>query len=164
MISHHSPFFDAAFSSNMQEGLTQRMTLEDVELEVFGLLAHWIYFQKLESNEDMMLDQITLGKLWIVAQRFLMPRLQNMVMDQLFKILPNPTAAALCSNNQSLFLTSAFYPAVVVAPAISELSQSFIDFCKLTYREGSDANEPLRKLAAFACAYQIRANWLDVVH
>ncbi len=37
-----SPFFKAAFESQMTEDITQSMRLEDVEAETFGLLVNWV--------------------------------------------------------------------------------------------------------------------------
>jgi hypothetical protein len=38
VAAFHSPFFKAAFQSQMIEGQTQTMRLDDVEAETFGLL------------------------------------------------------------------------------------------------------------------------------
>lgn len=45
VICHRSPFFDAAFNSQLSEGQTQSMTLEDVDSEIFALLVDWLYLQ-----------------------------------------------------------------------------------------------------------------------
>ncbi len=91
-----SPFFKAAFESQMIEGTTQCMRLEDVEVETFGLVVHWIYHGTIESQESFIfpcLDDeeearpnlLPLAKLWIFAQRILMPGLQNTVVEVMWK-------------------------------------------------------------------------------
>jgi hypothetical protein len=66
------------------------MRLEDVETAVFGHLVYWIYYQKIELDERLdsngILRQehpnpVLLGRLWVLAERFLMPKLQNDAID-----------------------------------------------------------------------------------
>jgi hypothetical protein len=76
-ICFHSPFFDAAFNGNFAEGQSQVMRLPDVEPATFGFVVEWIY--KKSFN-----DKGTIGtaiRVWILADRFLMPTLQNKAMD-----------------------------------------------------------------------------------
>ncbi|KAL2064013.1 hypothetical protein VTL71DRAFT_4507 [Oculimacula yallundae] len=82
----HSPFFEAAFQGQMIEGRTQSMRFEDVEIEIFGDLVHWMYTNTLQNDflsRDSELTEV--GKLayiglWKLAERCLMPVLQNTVM------------------------------------------------------------------------------------
>ncbi|KAG9228230.1 hypothetical protein BJ875DRAFT_478002 [Amylocarpus encephaloides] len=66
------------------------MRLEDVDPAVFGLLIHWVYHQKfdlprVEGKEGKVsADYEKLAELWILAQRTLMPALQNHVVDIFF--------------------------------------------------------------------------------
>lgn len=69
------------------------MRLEDVDSAVFGVLVHWVYHQKfdlprLEGKEGKFsADYEKLAELWILAQRTLMPALQNHVVDVIFDSL-----------------------------------------------------------------------------
>lgn len=69
------------------------MRLEDVDPVVFGLLVHWVYHQKfqlprVEGKEGKLsADYEKLAELWILAQRMLMPALQNHVVDDIFNSL-----------------------------------------------------------------------------
>ena len=85
LISHYSAFFEMAFS-NMEftEARTQEITIKDIQISAFGLLHHWLYFQNLK--EDFATPNVTsllLAKVWDLAERFLMPRLQNDAMEKL---------------------------------------------------------------------------------
>jgi hypothetical protein len=87
---HYSPFFDAAFNSNFQEGETQRLDLEDVSSTTFDIFVNWLYTQNVSTH---VLDSeragskfFCLAALWTLADRLLIPRLQNealVVLDQL---------------------------------------------------------------------------------
>jgi hypothetical protein len=68
------------------------MRLEDVEVEPFGMLVHWLYTQSLSDcvkETDNQTQLLQLGKLWTLAGRCLIPRLQNTVMDHLPNMLRN---------------------------------------------------------------------------
>ena len=80
-ICYHSPFFAAAFNGPFIEGETQTMKLDDVDAKLFGIFTNWLYTQDLMNGDGNYLSDIAdLAKLWILAQRFLMPRMQNQVM------------------------------------------------------------------------------------
>ena len=81
VIGHYSPFFQAAFSSALLEGQTQAMDLPDVEAYTFGIFANWLYNQTLEQEDEQPIPLARLAKLWAHAECWLMPRLQNQVMD-----------------------------------------------------------------------------------
>lgn len=62
------------------------MKLEDVEAEIFGHLVHWLYYQEMESITCIpSFAERTMcgGKLWTLAGRFLLPKLQNAAMEAL---------------------------------------------------------------------------------
>ncbi|KAG4428473.1 hypothetical protein IFR05_016042 [Cadophora sp. M221] len=90
-----SPFFKAAFESNMIEGTTQTMHLEDVEADVFGVLVHHLYSHELDESSFVIIDDATgescdfdfllLARLWKLGERFLMPALQNDVVIELLE-------------------------------------------------------------------------------
>ena len=60
------------------------MTLTDVEIQPFGLLIHWMYQQEIEGGKDG--DIVQLAKLWLLGERFLIPKLQNEAMDLLYEL------------------------------------------------------------------------------
>jgi hypothetical protein len=79
VISHHSCFF-AAFNGNFIEGTTQAMAL-DVDEKAFGVIANWFYNRAVVSEVGDRPSVVILAKVWILAERLLMPRLQNRAMD-----------------------------------------------------------------------------------
>lgn len=100
LLCHHSPFFDRAFNGNFQEGVSQSMNLPEVEAEVFGLLVHWLYEHNIhDETEDNVIDLtestsilpklIQLAKLWLLAQRALMPALQSDALKRIDEISRN---------------------------------------------------------------------------
>lgn len=87
-ICYHSPFFAAAFNGPFIEGETQTMKLDDVDAKTFGIFTNWLYTQDLmDGSGEYLIDIADLSQLWILAQRFLMPRMQNQVMRVLHSAL-----------------------------------------------------------------------------
>ena len=75
-ICYYSPFFDAAFNGSFEEGKTQSIDIDDVRPAVFGLFVNWLYTQKVTHDEDNATMR-NLVDLWILGDRYLVPRLQN---------------------------------------------------------------------------------------
>jgi hypothetical protein len=46
IVCHYSPFFDATFNGNFEEGTTQEIDLRDTEPAVFSVFVEWFYSQK----------------------------------------------------------------------------------------------------------------------
>jgi hypothetical protein len=86
-ICHYSPFFSAAFNGKFEEGNTQKMELDDVDPEVFGILANWLYTQEVSDAEKKTPDLVTYAKLWVLGECFLMRKLQNDAMKQVYAVL-----------------------------------------------------------------------------
>lgn len=77
-ICYYSPFFDAAFNGSFIEGASQALDLEDVEPAIFALLVGWIYSQTVPP-QDAYIPRSALCALWVLADRLLIPKLQNEV-------------------------------------------------------------------------------------
>lgn len=92
-LCFYSPFFNAAFNGKFQEASSQSVRLEDVDPAIFGLLVHWVYYQKFDlptaegKDGKSTADYEKLAALWILAQRTLMAALQNHVVDVIFDSL-----------------------------------------------------------------------------
>jgi hypothetical protein len=67
------------------------MRVDDINEETFGQLVHWLYTQKIERCE--LPDLVLLGKLWILAERSLMPILQNHTIKQIHSLLQETIVA-----------------------------------------------------------------------
>jgi hypothetical protein len=53
-------------------------------VEEFGQLVHWMYCGKIQADK---IGLLTAVKLWSIAARFMIPALQNFVMNKIFKFL-----------------------------------------------------------------------------
>jgi hypothetical protein len=82
-ICHYSPFFYAAFNGRFSEGASQSMVHDTVSIEAFGIFATWIYNQKIEDGAGEVPCIKDLANLWIIADVFLIPALQNMCVEAL---------------------------------------------------------------------------------
>lgn len=76
------------------------MELEDVYPVTFGILVNWIYKQTLEEQIGWVDDQATLLDLWLLADRLLIPQLQNQALTLLENVrgLQNPEGRAIPSH------------------------------------------------------------------
>ncbi|ESZ95327.1 hypothetical protein SBOR_4261 [Sclerotinia borealis F-4128] len=98
----HSEIWDRAFNSSFIEGQTQTYCVEDTNVEVFRLLMQWVYQEKFdhvhsdrgqagsseckgETQQECAAEDILLVQLWILADRFLIRKLQNYTMNIMLK-------------------------------------------------------------------------------
>lgn len=82
-VCYHSPVLKAAFNSKFEEGETQTYKLADVTVPVFWLFVKWLYTQNLEELKTPKDHDNALIRLWILAEKFFIPRLQKNVIDAL---------------------------------------------------------------------------------
>ncbi|KAL2072740.1 hypothetical protein VTL71DRAFT_12083 [Oculimacula yallundae] len=100
-VCRHSPVLGAAFNGSFVEGTTKVYTLEDVDPEEFRLFSQYLYARKIDFKDSTTGDVnhtgkdneperfahnlyysamlLTLSKLWVLAGRFLVIPLQNLV-------------------------------------------------------------------------------------
>lgn len=76
-VTHASPFFDRAFNGGMIEAQTGVMNFQESNITAFGLLINYIYTGEVEGADDEPIPIDELINLWILADRVLMPKLQN---------------------------------------------------------------------------------------
>ncbi|KAI4644107.1 uncharacterized protein J4E78_009691 [Alternaria triticimaculans] len=55
IICHHSEYFRTAFNGRWKES-DEGVTLEDVEVDVFNVFAHWLYAQEIPSDWESLYD------------------------------------------------------------------------------------------------------------
>ncbi|KAE9374841.1 hypothetical protein N431DRAFT_335667, partial [Stipitochalara longipes BDJ] len=93
-ICHSSPVLKAAFNSSFVEGQTHNYRLDDILPGTFRLFVQWLYEGKFkmvyydppitEAVQKKTDDRFRgLCQLWILAERLIIPRLQNQVMKVL---------------------------------------------------------------------------------
>lgn len=95
---HYCPVFKAAFNSDFTEGQIRKYRLEDTTKDAIRQLINWFYTQKLDiqhlgpegnlSKEEVDLkletsEDKTLAELWVLAQKLLIPRLQDVVIKEM---------------------------------------------------------------------------------
>lgn len=73
---YHSPYFNCAFNGSFLEGTTQSITVK-ANPEIFGILAEWMYSQKLQDSCGKKITSLQAALVWVLADEFLMPELQN---------------------------------------------------------------------------------------
>jgi len=57
--------------------------LEDVEPEIFSIYVNWTYGQQIRNGDSGELEGDKLLKLWLLADRLPVPKLQNQAMNAL---------------------------------------------------------------------------------
>jgi hypothetical protein len=87
-VCRHSLVFKAAFNSDFEEGRTQTYRLEDVPEGAVQMLVQWFNVRKLNTDQvgekkTPVLRTLELCTLWVLADRLLIPRLQNEVVHEL---------------------------------------------------------------------------------
>jgi hypothetical protein len=124
----------AAFIGNFEEGQTQTYRFDDVLPQLFRLFVQWLYSRTFKVDAIQDLDehddddevryyqaheyrQIELVQLWVLAERLIIPRLQNQVMGELLKSL------------NYVYATSWFCCAYAGTPKGSPLRQLAVDTC-----------------------------------
>ena len=89
---YHSPVLKAAFNSTFIEGQTQTYTLEEVIAPVARLLVNWLYTQQLdllqpEDYSQKTKEDLELARLFVIADKLLIPQLQNAIIVLFHKAL-----------------------------------------------------------------------------
>ncbi|KUJ22800.1 uncharacterized protein LY89DRAFT_728914 [Mollisia scopiformis] len=142
---HSSSVLEAAFNSNFLEGQTQeyRLDIESIDEDVVALFVHWIYTQKLDlspvqasgaetlptsSNKD-----IVLVKLWVLADKLVIPSLQNKVIDEIEETRRSTRKVAVYSLSYVCRNTSRDSP----------LRRLFLAQCAGHLKTSSFASDPL---------------------
>jgi len=112
----HSPVLRAAFNSKFLEGQSQRYKLDDTSAGAVQLLVQWMYSESIDislgelptANNNMWPSKSkqddSLAKAWVLADRLLMPKMQNHVMNQMgqvckhYKLIPSLTFEYIWNN------------------------------------------------------------------
>ncbi|PVH71819.1 hypothetical protein DL98DRAFT_89834 [Cadophora sp. DSE1049] len=82
-ICHYSPFFDVAFNGPFVEGQTQELDLTETSPFIFGTFVNWLYTQKIINRTGKLPSCLSLSVLWILADKLLVPSLQNQALSLL---------------------------------------------------------------------------------
>jgi hypothetical protein len=92
----YSSYFKGAFQGNFGKGVNGQATLADTDPKIFGLVVHWLYFQKIDEEicEDKSLTNKQkfvkhqpsihgLVDLWLLADYLGIPGVQNAAIDMI---------------------------------------------------------------------------------
>lgn len=90
----YSPALHAALNSNFIEGKEQFFRLDEDDFETVRLLVHWFYTQVLDTQQPTKVledkqkttEETALVKLWILADKLLIRKLQNNVCCKIHQI------------------------------------------------------------------------------
>lgn len=124
------------------------MRIEDIESSVFGLLIHWVYTHDLKGKVLVGApSMLTLAKLWTLAERFLMPRLQNAVVDEMYR------------SRGQLTHPLAFMDCVGFLPSPSKPHSNLL---QINYVYSGDGKEhPLKQIVVERLAYEHVGIWRE---
>ena len=86
-LCYHSPFFDKR-AHDSSSGSIAEIILEKTNPETFGILINWIYSQILADCGKNNLF-VLLPDLWILAERYEIPKLQNQVAKKFYSLSEN---------------------------------------------------------------------------
>lgn len=118
-ICFYSPYFDAAFNGSFSEGQTQELDLEETEPKTFGIFVNWLYTQQIVNEEGAIPRSSTLIDLWILADKILVPSLQN----QTLKLLEQ------CRKEDGRLSSSSFHRAYESTTEDSPLRKYLVCAC-----------------------------------
>ncbi|EKD13257.1 uncharacterized protein L3040_003056 [Drepanopeziza brunnea f. sp. 'multigermtubi'] len=116
----------------LQDSLQLRLC--DVEVQVFGMMAHWFYAQEVslavldrnkKSKKLLATHLLPLAKLYNLANVFVMPALQNAVMDSLVPMLDKTNVATISEFAMRVYLDGKAAGTPMRALAIYYAAQSF---------------------------------------
>ena len=91
-VDYYCPLLKKAFNSPFIEGMTKTYKLEDTTPAAFALFVRWLYTQDIEDamaandHKEISAYYAALVRLWILAEKFMLSRLQNAVLEVLEKL------------------------------------------------------------------------------
>ncbi|KAI9715726.1 MAG: hypothetical protein M1828_000741 [Chrysothrix sp. TS-e1954] len=74
LICHYSSFFKSALFGEFLEASCKKVSLKEESSDIFRIIIHWLYAASRVIDEE---NVTTLCKVWLAADRYGMPDLQN---------------------------------------------------------------------------------------
>lgn len=84
LLCQKSAYFNAALNGSFEEALAGEIDLPEEEPEIFEIVYHWLYSDKLtetEDGRDVTCSSDTLIDLYIFGEKYAMPSLCNKAID-----------------------------------------------------------------------------------
>jgi hypothetical protein len=144
-ICEHSKYFRAAFRDGFAETNAQEIDLEGTDPRTFNRFLHWIYYQSLPTSEVVGGNLNTNVELWIFADKYIVPKLQNymtIIMESLYGTLTrsDPSNIGASVTQQFNALLQYVYKTTTES---SRLRRVLVDYLAITYRGLNLDNLPL---------------------
>jgi hypothetical protein len=83
LISHYSPFFQAACSWDFQETRNERIELPEDDPALFALFVEWMYYGSYEFS-SLSLHPSTDAKCWVLGDKLLCSEFKNYALSRLY--------------------------------------------------------------------------------
>ncbi|KAI4719678.1 hypothetical protein E4T48_04136 [Aureobasidium sp. EXF-10727] len=83
LLCFYSDYFRAAFNGSFKEAIEAKLSLREESADLFYIVNGFFYTNQLRRDDQIgsQLHLTTLGDLWVLGDRYLMPALQNTAMD-----------------------------------------------------------------------------------
>jgi hypothetical protein len=136
-ICEYSKYFRVAFHDGFAETDAQEIDLEETDPQTFNRFLHWTYHQSLPTSELGPNHFNKNVKLWIFADKYIVPKLQNyimtIIMESLYGALArsDPRNLGASVTQQSNALLEYVYKNT---PESSRLRHVLVDYLAITYR------------------------------
>ncbi|CZS88313.1 uncharacterized protein RAG0_00035 [Rhynchosporium agropyri] len=115
---HYLPSFNRSLPQRLiaisaREGNTQVMIFDDIVPILFGSFVHWLYRKTVAADGGVVPAPEMMVGLWIMAERFLIPTMQDQIMDKLFEAIRsqfsiptiNATAKAIHESGSKVLIS-----------------------------------------------------------
>ena len=105
LLTFYSDYFRGAFNSSFKEGAEGKLSLLDVDVEVFDIFHKFLYTGCLADGEGHKISSRKLIRLWLFGDQFMIPCFQNSVVDAILKrmdvalVIPDITCIKLVWEN-----------------------------------------------------------------
>jgi hypothetical protein len=85
LLVFYSDYFRGAFNGSFSEATKGSIYLADERVDVFTIVNQFVYTRQLSEKLDSDLEWEMLARIWLFGDKYLMPSLQNRVMDMLIE-------------------------------------------------------------------------------
>ena len=126
-VCHNSPALKVAFTNDrVEETDTHIYKIKDASVEAFEYLVRFIYSQRVDIPTSAKAENgtdnfLTFAELWILGERFLMPKLQNQATNAIWEL----------SDHTRVVPTNIFHYVYKKTTHLSKLRWLVITFCIL---------------------------------
>ncbi|KAK5953169.1 hypothetical protein OHC33_005737 [Knufia fluminis] len=130
LLRYRSPYFAAL--DNFKEGAYNAVELEDMDVEAFRYVLHWMYTDNLPSEQCVDTDDL-LAKAYVVADRLLMRKCKNMIMDSIRESFKHVAGSKSLATGFEAVESLGY-------PASSQLARFFIHEIQHEFVKGTGAD------------------------